>query len=318
MTKIYDHWKPAMGAFVGHMDADGIVYNHWSCEGIDDSVGHVDRDGVVYNHWSREGIGDSVGHVGKDGVIYNHWSRETSSEAVGHVGKDGIVYNHWCREGIGESVGRVEGRNTYAAGAAYLLLNDSFRKKQVTIDTPDPPYDDEEARRRREEEQRIRREKYQRYLSNPKIVAEAEKYARQRASAATKFAPLFILLVCIGGFKGMAKEAFLPVVAILALFILVMTIFARRMTNQEAFKQKVWELGEAGFGAESVCESCQKHEETTGMDTPAPDPDPILAGHRIVACPHCGAKCKVPVGLGTIQITCPNANCSVETFIIDT
>lgn len=42
---------------------------------------------------------------------------------------------------------------------------------------------------------------------------------------------------------------------------------------------------------------------------PRPDPQPEAGGTRIVWCPHCAAKARVPLGKGKIRITCPNPAC---------
>lgn len=40
-------------------------------------------------------------------------------------------------------------------------------------------------------------------------------------------------------------------------------------------------------------------------------------GTTIAYCPRCGAKCRVPAGVGKIRITCPNPNCQ-SPFLFDT
>lgn len=53
----------------------------------------------------------------------------------------------------------------------------------------------------------------------------------------------------------------------------------------------------------------------TPKPTPEPKPQPVETG--ISACPHCGAKFRAPVGVGTIRITCPNPDCKMQ-FTLDT
>ena len=43
--------------------------------------------------------------------------------------------------------------------------------------------------------------------------------------------------------------------------------------------------------------------------TPVEEKKPHPVEKTIAVCPHCGAKCRVPVGVGTIQIPCPNPKC---------
>ena len=49
--------------------------------------------------------------------------------------------------------------------------------------------------------------------------------------------------------------------------------------------------------------------------TPEPKPQPVKV--KIASCPHCGAKFRSPVGVGTIKITCPNPKCKMQ-FTLDT
>lgn len=343
MTKIYNGRNPTESNFIGHMDDAGVVYNHWSREGMENTVGHVDKDGVVYNHWSREGIEYAVGHVDKDGIVYSHWSREGIENTVGHVGKDGAVYNHWSREGIENSVGCVRGESTYAAGAAFLLLlNASFRDHY--IDETPPVRDDkhfnelverEYQRKLAEERARLRREAYQRYLKNPSIVAAAKEYAQQRKKPATIFTIFFITVCSIRGFKGMSADAVIPVFGVFGLFILAMCLFIRHVTYKDAFRKKVWELGEQGYGKEPVPKAEPKAKNTPLVDDkmptpkketkPAPKPveKPVTKPKQqtvetqISACPYCGAKFRAPIGVGTLKITCPNPDCKKQ-FMMDT
>ena len=45
---------------------------------------------------------------------------------------------------------------------------------------------------------------------------------------------------------------------------------------------------------------------------PKPTPAPKPAETKIISCPHCGAKCRVPAGKGKIRLTCPNPACKQQ------
>ena len=298
----------------------------------------------IYAGWSLT-TSNLVGHMDNAGIVYNHWSREGIENSVGHVDKDGVVYNHWSREGIENSVGRVEGGNLYAAGAAFLLLNLNVSPSGSSNDHQAPVNEEDWRRERAEHEaemQRIRNRnairaaKMQEYKNNPEIAAAAEAYAQQRKKTATVLVPIFFAILCIGGFKDMTAEAVVPVIAIVGLFLLIMTLIIRHKTYKNAFEQKVWELGESGFGKDAPAKkqaqkkptqktedkSAQKpvsqpkqEQKPTPMPTPKPNPQPVEV--KIESCPYCGAKFRSPVGVGTIRITCPNPDCKKQ-FMLET
>lgn len=53
------------------------------------------------------------------------------------------------------------------------------------------------------------------------------------------------------------------------------------------------------------------------VPNPKPAPRPRPAETKIISCPHCGAKCRVPGGNGKIRLTCPNPACRQQ-YEIDT
>lgn len=333
MAVIYNHWRDEYSANrVGHIDNDGIIYNHWRDEYSSNRIGHVGSDGVIYNHWRDEYSSNRIGHVGSDGVIYNHWRDEYSSNRVGHVGSDGVVYNHWRDEYSSNRVGHVSGGYSFAAGAALLLLLAGRLGDSGSGVTP--PIPDEEWRRERLEHEmemkrlrnreKIKAAKMENYKNNPKIAAAAKEHAQQRVKTATIITPLFVAVLCIGGFKDMAGDAIVPMIAIVGLFALVMTLFVRHMAYKNAFEQKVWELGESGYGWETPKQTTPKKKPTPKptsepkpIPKPTPEPNPQPVEVKIASCPHCGAKFRSPVGVGTIRVTCPNPDCKKQ-FMLDT
>lgn len=50
---------------------------------------------------------------------------------------------------------------------------------------------------------------------------------------------------------------------------------------------------------------------------PKSNPQPQSSGTKIVSCPYCGAKCRIPAGNGRIRLTCPNPACG-HPYEIDT
>ena len=339
MTKIYDHYRSeTFDHQIGHMSSDGVVYNHWQSESLTYAVGHV-RNGVVYNDWQRESISYAIGHVSSNGVIYNHYDSESLTYAIGHVDRNGVVYDHWESESLSHAVGHVLGGATFAAGAAFLLLNASFGGP--VVDGP-PPMNEEEwrserlaydmERERQRNRNKIKTAKMQEYESNPHIVAAAEEYAQQRAKSAMVVTLILLAVACIGGFKGEPGGAVLLSIPIVGIFALILALLIRNKAYKDAFKQKVWELGEQGFGWEAPKQR-ETEEKLTPTPTPksepkptskpepapkpTPEPKPQPAETKVVACPHCGAKCRIPTGMGMIQITCPNPGCNGKTFTID-
>jgi len=104
------------------------------------------------------------------------------------------------------------------------------------------------------------------------------------------------------------------------------------MSYKNAFEQKVWELGESGYGWETPKQTTHKKKPTPTptptpnpqpkptpkpVPKPTPEPKPQPAEVKIASCPHCGAKFRSPVGVGTIKITCPNPDCKKQ-FTLDT
>lgn len=345
MAKLYNHYRSeAFDCQVGHISSDGVVYNHWQSESLTYAIGHV-RGGVVYNHWSSDSYTYAIGHVNNKGVIYNHRDSESLTYAIGHVDSNGVVYDHWESESLSHAIGHVCGGGVFAAGAAFLLLHASFNGPAVDHQ---PPVNEEEWRKERIEHEiemerirnrnKVKAAKMKNYKNNPQIAAAAREHAQQRAKNATVVTPIFFAVLCIGGFKNLTSEAIVPVIAIVGLFILVMTLFIRHKTYKDAFEKKVWELGEAGYGRETPAkkqtlkkavpktenESVQKpapkpkqEQKPTPAPTPKPTPKPQPVETKISVCPHCGAKFHAPVGVGRIKITCPNPDCK-EQFTLDT
>ena len=339
MAKLYNHYRSeAFDHLVGHISSDGVVYNHWQSESLTYAVGHV-RNGVVYNDWQRESISYAIGHVSDKGVIYNHRDSESLTYAIGHVDRNGVVYDHWESESLSHAIGHVCDGAVYAAGAAFLLLNASFNGPSV--DHQPPVHEDEWRQERIEHEMemerirnrnKIKAAKMQEYKNNPKIAAAAREYAQQRAKTATIVAPIFFAILCAGGFKNMTREAIVPVIGIVGLFVLVMTLLIRHKTYKDAFEQKVWDLGESGFGKDAP-EKKQTHKkpvtktENKSARKPVPEqkreqkpisvPKPDSTEFVISTCPYCGAKFRSPADVGTIKITCPNPDCKKQ-FILDT
>lgn len=322
MTEIYNHWRDEFASNrIGHIDSDGIIYNHWRDEYSANRIGHVGSDGVIYNHWREEYSSNRVGHVDGKGIIYNHWREEYSAYRIGHVDSRGVVYNHWQDETGSDRVGHVTGGYTYAAGAALLLLlpgSMGATDSGVTGSISDDEWRKERVEREIELERlrnqsRIRQATYEQYAANPRIAAAAREYAQKRGKSAALMVPLLILIFSLSGFIGMDASAFLPVVLIFGAFELLVSLCSRHITYKNEFRKKVWELGEQGYGREAVKQSTPAPQpkptpKPTPKPVPTPTPQPVQS--KIVACPHCGAKARIPAGKGRISFTCPNPNCS--------
>ncbi len=322
-TTIYNHWSSeSISDSVGHIDGDGIVYDHWSDEIYSNKIGRVDRDGVVYKHWNSNSISDSVGHIDGDGIIYDHWSDETYSNKIGHVDKSGIVYNHWRDEYLSNRVGHIGGGNSYAAGAALLLLLSPGKMGSGSgsaIPDTSTDWQKEQADRaanlkRLRDNNAYRQKQYKVYAANPKIVAAAQEYANERVKKATILTLIFFIIAIFAGLNDKDFDAGVILKTVLifgTVLVLPVTLFIRRCTKKDAFSQKVWELGEQGYGKEDseMPLKTEKKPKTPATKANQEDPVPQESQKVITVCPHCGAKCRIPAVKGTIQITCPNPDC---------
>ncbi len=315
-TVIYNHWTDEYSSNrIAHIDNDGKVYDHWINESSSNIVGRVDSDGLVYNHWGSTSLTDCVGHVGSDGVIYNHWSSESVSNAVGHV-RSGIVYNHWKDEYSDNRIGHCTGNLTHAGGAALLLLLANQAGGSSSYgDTPISGMGTSHSGSA--SDSRYRQIKYNQYAANPKIKAAAEAYAQERAKKATTFALIFFAIVILWGVRGSDfGTAVLTGLIFGAVLALPVTLFIRSRTHKDSFAQKVWELGEQGYGNEPV-NPPQPRKQPAAPPKPTPQPKPVpkeelqpAPATKIVVCPHCGTQCAIPAQKGTFQITCPNPPCN--------
>lgn len=134
----------------------------------------------------------------------------------------------------------------------------------------------------------------------------------------------------------MAPEVFPKVLAIIAPFVFALILFIRHVEYKDAYNKKVWELGESGYGWERSTQPDSKRQSTPNAKTKSKT-DPVLkaasaktsaaeseknpipkpAESKIISCPHCGAKCRVPAGNDKIRLTCPNPACGRQ-YEIDT
>ena len=265
----------------------------------------VKRDDVTEVYKYGDGVFRSPILYIKNGKIYspNEYFRIGGGNASGYIKKD-------------EDHGKETEKNVVTPEDDWEQNQEAWRREQAERQA--------ELMRLRNRS-RMRQELYKNYESNPKIVAAATEYAQQRARTATIATILFCIAVTFMGFRNISAEAFLPAVAVVGLFALVFALFIRHVSYKDAFSKKVWELGEQGYGRETAnhrevekavrAEKVEKAAkvETGHIPTPAPPPKPILdpvpAESKIAVCPHCNAKCRVPAGKGTIQITCPNPSC---------
>lgn len=97
------------GSLIGKVHADGSAY-----DSAGSYVGRFENE-YVY----RGALGESViARYDKNGIVYEGMN---SYDILGEVAKDGIVYEH-VLAGRGKPIAKVDGMNTFIAGAIYLAL----------------------------------------------------------------------------------------------------------------------------------------------------------------------------------------------------
>lgn len=81
-------------------------------------------------------------------------------------------------------------------------------------------------------------------------------------------------------------------------------------TSKPTFKPASKPTPKQSFKATSAPKATPKQTvKATSAPKATPTPKSKPQDVKIVSCPHCGAKCRVPVGKGRIRVSCPNPSC---------
>ncbi len=115
-----------------------------------------------------------------------------------------------------------------------------------------------------------------------------------------------LALVLIGLF---VNAHWLTVITVLLLIILYCRMFSRSINNRQQENMKFLEIKSRFFGGKNASRQGGYKQRPYKKSKVKND------GKRVLICPNCKEKLRVPVGAGKIKIKCPHCNSEFEEIV---